>query len=349
MIVRHRFRWLAPLAIAAMSLAVVAGCGDDDSGSGTDGSASGGDSTLTLVGYTTPREVYEEVIPLFQATPAGEGIDFEQSYGPSGDQSRAVEAGLDADVLALSLAPDVTRLEEPGIVDPAWDDGATDGFVSTSVVVFLVREGNPKNIRTWDDLVTEDVEVITPNPFSSGGAQWNVAAAYGAQIQAGKSEEEALEYLRQLFANVPVQPKGARESLQVFQAGKGDVLLAYENEAKLAQANGEPVEFVIPDDTILIQNPIAVTVDSGNPTAAQAFVDFALSAPAQEVFAAKGYRSVLPEVADANAAEFPEVPGLFTMDEDLGGWSTFREDFFDPDDGYVADIFADRGFSQEDE
>jgi len=348
-IVRHRFRWLAPLAIAAMSLAVVAGCGDDDSGSGTDGSASGGDSTLTLVGYTTPREVYEEVIPLFQATPAGEGIDFEQSYGPSGDQSRAVEAGLDADVLALSLAPDVTRLEEPGIVDPAWDDGATDGFVSTSVVVFLVREGNPKNIRTWDDLVTEDVEVITPNPFSSGGAQWNVAAAYGAQIQAGKSEEEALEYLRQLFANVPVQPKGARESLQVFQAGKGDVLLAYENEAKLAQANGEPVEFVIPDDTILIQNPIAVTVDSGNPTAAQAFVDFALSAPAQEVFAAKGYRSVLPEVADANAAEFPEVPGLFTMDEDLGGWSTFREDFFDPDDGYVADIFADRGFSQEDE
>ncbi len=349
MIVRHRFRWLAPLAIAAMSLAVVAGCGDDDSGSGTDGSASGGDSTLTLVGYTTPREVYEEVIPLFQATPAGEGIDFEQSYGPSGDQSRAVEAGLDADVLALSLAPDVTRLEEPGIVDPAWDDGATDGFVSTSVVVFLVREGNPKNIRTWDDLVTEDVEVITPNPFSSGGAQWNVAAAYGAQLKAGRSEEEALEYLRSLFANVPVQPKGARESLQVFQAGKGDVLLAYENEAKLAQANGEPVEFVIPDDTILIQNPIAVTVDSGNPTAAQAFVDFALSAPAQEVFAAKGYRSVLPEVADANAAEFPEVPGLFTMDEDLGGWSTFREDFFDPDDGYVADIFADRGFSQEDE
>jgi len=332
-----------------MSLAVVAGCGDDDSGSGTDGSASGGDSTLTLVGYTTPREVYEEVIPLFQATPAGEGIDFEQSYGPSGDQSRAVEAGLDADVLALSLAPDVTRLEEPGIVDPTWDDGATDGFVSTSVVVFLVREGNPKNIQTWDDLATEDVEVITPNPFSSGGAQWNVAAAYGAQLKAGKSEEEALEYLRSLFANVPVQPKGARESLQVFQAGKGDVLLAYENEAKLAQANGEPVEFVIPDDTILIQNPIAVTVDSGNPTAAQAFVDFALSAPAQEVFAAKGYRSVLPAVADANAAEFPEVPGLFTMDEDLGGWSTFREDFFDPDDGYVADIFADRGFSQEDE
>ncbi|MGD9570990.1 MAG: sulfate ABC transporter substrate-binding protein [Thermoleophilia bacterium] len=348
MIVRHRFRWLAVLALATASIAVAAGCGDDDGGSG-DTAGGGGDSTLTLVGYTTPREVYEEVIPAFTATPAGEGIEFEQSYGPSGDQSRAVEAGLDADVLALSLAPDVTRLEEPGIVDPTWDDGPTKGFVSTSVVVFLVREGNPKDIQTWDDLVKEDVEVITPNPFSSGGAQWNIAAAYGAQLAAGKTQEEALEYLRSLFANVPVQPKGARESLQVFQAGKGDVLLAYENEAKLAQANGEPVEFIIPDDTILIQNPIAVTTGSGNPTAAQAFVDYALSAPAQEVFAAKGYRSVLPEVAEAHAAEFPAVPGLFTMDEDLGGWATFREDFFDPDNGYVADIFADRGFSQEDE
>jgi sulfate/thiosulfate transport system substrate-binding protein len=221
--------------------------------------------------------------------------------------------------------------------------------VSTSVVVFLVREGNPKNIRTWDDLLQEGIEVITPNPFSSGGAQWNIAAAYGAQLAQGKSEDEALEFVRSLFANVPVQPKGARESLQVFQAGKGDVLLAYENEAKLAQANGEPVEFVIPDDTILIENPIAVTTNSGNPAAAQAFVDYALSAPAQTVFAEKGYRSVLPEIAEQFASDFPEIPGLFTMDEDLGGWSTFRDEFFDADTGYMADIFADRGFSQEDE
>jgi len=347
---RHRFRWLIPLAAAAASLALMTGCGDDDGqDAGTAGGESGGSSTLTLVAYTTPREVYEEVIPAFQATPAGDGIEFEQSYGPSGDQSRAVEAGLGADVLALSLAPDITRLEEPGIVDPGWDDGPTEGFVSTSVVVFLVREGNPKNIRTWDDLVKDGVEVITPNPFSSGGAQWNIAAAYGAQLKRGKTKEQALEYLRTLFANVPVQPKGARESLQVFNAGKGDVLLAYENEALLAKANGEPVEFVTPAEAILIQNPIAVTTNSGNPTAAQAFVDYALSAPAQEVFAKKGYRSVLPDVAEKYAADFPEVPGLFTMDDDLGGWKTFRADFFDPDTGYVADIFADRGFSQDDE
>ena len=350
MILRQVFRRPAALvALLAAGLIAVTGCGDDDSASAGTSGGSGGDSTLTLVGYTTPREVYEEVIPAFQATPAGEGIEFEQSYGPSGDQSRAVEAGLDADVLVLSLAPDITRLEEPGLVDPTWDDGPTKGFVSTSAVVFLVREGNPKNITTWDDLVKDGIEVITPNPFSSGGAQWNVAAAYGAQLQQGKTKDEALEYLRTLFANVPVQPKGARESLQVFQAGKGDVLLAYENEAKLAQANGEPVEFVIPDDTILIQNPIAVTTNSGNPTAAQAFADYALSAPAQEVFAKKGYRSVLPEVADKYAADFPEIPGLFTMDEDLGGWKAFRDEFFDADSGYVADIFADRGFSQEDE
>jgi sulfate/thiosulfate transport system substrate-binding protein len=347
--VRDRYRWLLAMVAFVAAAAVAVGCGADADGASAEGAAGGGgDGTLTLVGYTTPREVYEQVIPDFQATPAGEGIDVEQSYGPSGDQSRAVEADLDADVLALSLAPDVSRLEETRIVDPAWDDGPTRGFVSTSVVVFLVREGNPKGIRTWDDLVRDDVEVITPNPFSSGGAQWNIAAAYGAQLARGRTEEQALEYLRSLFANVPVQPKGARESLQVFQAGKGDVLLAYENEATLAQANGEPVEFVIPDDTILIQNPIAVTTTSGDPAAARAFVDYALSPPAQTVFAEKGYRSVLPEVAERFAADFPVVPGLFTIDE-LGGWTDFRTDFFDPDDGYVADIFADRGFSQDDE
>ena len=348
MILRHRLRTLlAPLALLAAGLAIVAGCGDDDTASG--GTAGGGgDSTLTLVGYTTPREVYEQVIPDFQATPAGDGIDFEQSYGPSGDQSRAVEAGLDADVLALSLAPDIDRLVEPGIVGANWAQGPTKGFVSNSVVVFAVRDGNPKNIATWDDLVKDDVEVITPNPFTSGGAQWNVGAAYGAQLEQGKSKQEALEYIQQLFENVPVQPKGARESLQVFTAGKGDVLLAYENEAITAQQAGEDVDYVIPDQTILIQNPIAATATSGNPTAAKAFVDYALSTPAQEVFAAKGYRSVLPAVAKANASTYPDPPGLFTI-EKLGGWESFRDEFFDPDEGVMADIFAGRGFSQEDE
>ena len=252
-------------------------------------------------------------------------------------------------MLALSLAPDITRLEEPGLVDPAWDDGPTDGFVSNSVVVFAVREGNPKGIETWEDLLTDGVEVITPNPFTSGGAQWNIGAAYGAQLKQGKSKQEALEFIQQLFENVPVQPKGARESLQVFTAGKGDVLLAYENEAITAQQAGEPVEYVIPEETILIQNPIAATTESGDPEAAKAFMDYALSPPAQEVFASKGYRSVNATVAKANAATYPDPPGLFTVDEQLGGWKAFKDEFFEPDTGVMADIFAGRGFSQEDE
>lgn len=344
-----RGRIIRPLAAlvaltAVLGIAAACGGGDEGGGGGTTGSGGG---TLTLVAYTTPREVYEVLIPQFQAQAAGEGIKFEQSYGPSGDQSRAVESGLPADVLALSLAPDVTRLEEPGLVDPSWDDGPTKGFVSNSIVVFAVREGNPKNIRTWDDLVREDVEVITPNPFSSGGAQWNIAAAYGAQLKAGKTHDEALQYLVQLFARVPVQPKGARESLQVFNAGKGDVLLAYENESITAQQKGEPIEYVVPDNTVLIQNPIAVTTKASNPAAAQAFVDYALSPEGQEVFAEKGYRSVLPEVLEAHAQTYPEPSGLFTVDGELGGWAKFRTDFFDSKTGYMADIFAGRGFAQE--
>ena len=333
---RRLMRPLTALIAITAVLGVATACGGGDD-----------DSSLTLVAYTTPREVYEVLIPEFQKTDAGAEISFEQSYGPSGDQSRAVEAGLDADILALSLAPDVTRLEEPGAVDAGWAEGPTNGFVSNSIVVFAVREGNPKNIKTWDDLVRDDVEVITPNPFSSGGAQWNVAAAYGAQLEQGKTHEQALQYLADLFGRVPVQPKGARESLQVFNAGKGDVLIAYENEAITAQQKGEPVEYVVPDETVLIQNPIAITSESANPEAAQAFVDFALSEPAQQVFAEKGYRSVLPSVLAEHADTYPEPSGLFTVDGELGGWAKFREDFFDPNDGYMADIFAGRGFTQE--
>ena len=149
------------------------------------------DVTLTLVAYSTPREAYEEIIPLFQATEAGANVEFEQSYGASGDQSRAVEGGLPADVLALSLAPDIDRLVEPGLVAEDWADDDFSGMVTESVVVLAVRPGNPKNIQTWEDVVREDVAVITPNPLTSGGARWNVMAAYGAQIEQGKTEEEA--------------------------------------------------------------------------------------------------------------------------------------------------------------
>ena len=204
-----------------------------------------------------------------------------------------------------------------------------------SVVVFAVRKGNPKNIKTWDDLLRDDVEVITPNPFTSGGAQWNLMAAYGAQLQLGKTEDEAVEYLRKLLANVPVQDKSAREALQTFSGGKGDVLLAYENEAIFAQSKGEALDYVVPDQTILIENPLAVVKTSKHAKAAQAFVDYLRSTPAQRIFAKQGYRPVDATVAGEFASTFPKPSGLFTID-DLGGWLTAALDRRGWADGSVA-------------
>jgi sulfate/thiosulfate-binding protein len=319
-------------AVLLVSLALgVAACGGGDaSGSGT----------LSLVAYSTPQEAYEQIIPAFKKTSPGDGVDFKQSYGASGDQERAVEAGLDADVVALSLAPDVDKLVKAGKVAADWDKDKYDGFVTKSVVVFAVRKGNPKNIKTWDDLVKDGVEVIEPNPFTSGGAKWNIMAAYGAQLEQGKSEQEAQQYLSDLFDNVPVQDKSAREALQTFAGGKGDVLLSYENEAITAQQKGEDVDYVLPDQTILIQNPIAVTTDAGDK--AQAFVDFARSRAAQQIFADKGYRSVIDSLVDAS--KYPTPKNLFEITK-FGGWDTVNDKFFDPDKGIVAKIEKDHGVS----
>jgi len=315
--------------------ALVAGCGGSD-----DGSGGGGGAKLTLVAYSTPREVYQELIPAFAKTNAGEGATFEQSYAGSGEQSRAVESGLPADIVAFSLEPDVTRLVEADLVAPDWASDEHKGMVSNSVVVLAVRKGNPKGIKGWDDLVRDGVEVITPNPFTSGGARWNVMAAYGAQLEQGKSKAEAIAYLRKLFHNVPVQDKSARESLQTFAGGKGDVLIAYENEAITAQQKGEELEYVIPDETILIENPIAVVSESKHPEQAKAFVDYARSEPAQKVFAEKGYRSILPKLVDAK--RYPKPASLFTI-EKFGGWDAVMKEFFDRDAGTVADIERDLG------
>jgi sulfate/thiosulfate-binding protein len=323
-----------PTVIAAA--VALTGCG----GPAEESAASGGDGAkLSLVAYSTPKEAYEELIPAFQKTSEGKGVGFDQSYGASGDQSRAVASGLPADIVALSLAPDVDKLVEPGLVDANWADTPTDGFVTNSVVVFAVRKGNPKNIKTWNDIVKDDVEVITPNPFTSGGAKWNLMAAYGSQTAQGKSPEEGLEFLHEVLANTPVQDKSAREALQTFAGGKGDVLLAYENEAILARSKGEELDYVVPAQTILIENPIAVV---GENETARAFVDFVRTPAAQRVFGTAGYRPVVDDVL----AEFdyPTPPGLFTIAE-LGGWSSVRERFFDVEDGIMAGIQRELGQS----
>jgi sulfate/thiosulfate transport system substrate-binding protein len=321
------------LAVLTAVAVVAAACGGSNE-AGADGKT----SKLTLVAYSTPREVYEELIPKFQATEAGRGVDFEQSYGSSGEQSRAVEAGLPANIVALSLAPDVDRLADAGLVADGWADDELGGMVSRSVVVLAVRKGNPKHIRGWDDLVRDGIEVITPNPFTSGGARWNAMAAYGAQVEQGASKDEAVDYLRRLFHNVSVQDKSARESLQTFLGGKGDVLLAYENEAITAQQKGEELAYIVPDQTILIENPIAVTTNGGE--TAQAFVDFARSPEAQRVFAEKGYRSIRDDLVDE--ATYPTPPSLFRI-TDLGGWPDVQRQFFDRESGIMADIQREVG------
>jgi sulfate/thiosulfate transport system substrate-binding protein len=332
--VQMRTRLATILALLA-AVPAVAACGSSANGS------SGGGGHLSLVAYSTPKEAYAALIPAFNKTSAGSGVSFTQSFGPSGDQERSVEAGLPADVVALSLAPDVDKLVKAELVAPSWNADRYHGFVTDSVVVFLVRKGNPKNIQTWDDLVKPGVQVVTPNPFTSGGARWNTIAAYGAQLARGKSDAQAIAYLNQLFAkNVVAQDKSARESLQTFTSGKGDVALSYENEAITAQQKGEDVDYLIPKQTILIQNPTAVTSDTKNPSAAKAFRDYLWTPAAQKVFVAKGYRSVLPSLQDK--AKFPVPPQLFTIDK-LGGWSKVNDRFFDPQKGVLVDVEKSKG------
>jgi sulfate/thiosulfate-binding protein len=329
-------RMLLAGLLASLAVVVAACGGVSEAG----GSGSGAGGKITLVAYSTPKEAYEELIPAFQKTAAGNGVSFDQSYGASGEQSRAVEAGLPASVVAFSLAPDVDRLVDAGIVAGDWGSGPYKGMVTDSVVVFVVRTGNPKGIKTWDDLVKPGVEVITPNPFTSGGARWNLMAAYGAQLERGQSADQALEYLRKLLANTPVQDKSAREALQTFAGGKGDVMLAYENEAITAQQKGEDVDYVIPDQTILIENPIAITKDA--PAAAKAFLEFLWTPAAQRIYAQKGYRPVVKGVA--GASKFTVPADLFTIDK-LGGWDEVTDKFFDRENGLVAKIEQGLGVS----
>jgi sulfate/thiosulfate transport system substrate-binding protein len=296
-------------------------------------------TTLSLVAYSTPRDAYTSLIPLFQKTANGDGVSFTQSYGGSGDQTRSIIAGLEADVIELSLAPDMDQLVKAGIVDAKWKKQSYKGMVTDSVVVFVVRDGNPKHIRSWNDLLRKDVDVVTPNPFTSGGARWNVMAAYGAWRKVGKTDKQAQANLLRLFENVVVQDKSARDSVNTFLSGKGDVLLSYENEALGAQKKGQDLQFVIPKSTILIENPIAVAKTSENREKANQFLRFLRTPAAQQVFADWGYRPVSPKVLAKNRKRFPVRPGQFTIDQlGLGGWDRVQKRFFDPKTGIMARI-----------
>src|SRR5689334_13114860 len=301
------------------------------------GATKGG--SVALVAYSTPKDAYGQIISSFQKTSAGNGSSFSQSYGASGDQARAVAAGQSADIVALSLDPDIDLLVGKGLVPKNWDANKYKGIVSDSVVVFVVRDGNPKHIKTWSDLVKPGVQVITPNPFTSGSARWNVMAAYGAQREAGKTDKQAVGYLKKFFKHVPVQPDSARAATQIFAQGKGDVLITYENEAIYAERKGVHTEYHTPKNTLLIATPVALTKSGQSNATAKAFFKYLWSPTAQKAFAAQGYRPVVKSVAKNFHYYTPK--GLVTIDDakyGLNGWTKVNARFFDPNKGIVAKI-----------
>jgi sulfate transport system substrate-binding protein len=321
--------------IAVIALAV-AGCG------GSDDSATGsGGGKLDVVGYSTPEAVYEEALePGFEATSEGADVSFSNSFGASGDQSRAVEAGQPASVVHFAQGGDMIRLVESGQVAPDWDKNKYKGIAQDSVVVMTVRKGNPEGLESLDDLLTKDVEIVTPNPFSSGAARWNIMAIYGSQLHEGKSPQQALEAVKTVLEKTVVQPGSARDALAAFTQGEGDVLLGYENEAIKAQDEGEDVDYVIPPSTILIETPIAVTKDA--PEAAQKFLDYIWSDQGQELWAENGYRPANKSLVDPK--QFPTPEDLFTIAE-FGGWEKVNDEFFDDETGSVAEIEKELGVS----
>ncbi len=334
----------AALAAAMLTLLVglvAAGCGgsSDDSASGSSGSG----GKLDVVGYSTPESVYTESIePAFEKTAAGKGVSFSNSFGASGDQSRAVVAGQPASVVHFAQAGDMERLvEEGGLVAKDWDKQPYGGIAQNSVVVITVRKGNPDGIESLDDVLSKDVEVVTPNPFSSGAARWNIMAVYGSQLNEGKSPEEALAAVKTLLEKTVAQPGSARDALAAFTQGEGDVLLGYENEAIKAVNEGEDVEYVVPPSTIQIETPIAVTKDAPEP-AAEDFLKFIWSDAGQEIWAENGYRPVNPKLVDPK--QFPTPKELFKISQ-FGGWGKVNDDFFDEETGSVAKIEGELGVS----
>ncbi len=337
-------RLRAVSAVLSVSLALAA-CGSSRAGatrktsSGDPGSVSG---SVDLVAYSTPKPAYAALIKAFQATEQGKHVTFTQSYGASGSQATSVTSGLPASVVNFSTSLDMDKVVKAGDVAASWANGPTNGMVTNSIVSFIVRNKNPKHIETWSDLVKPGISVITPNPFSSGSAKWNLVAAYGAELALGSSKTQATAYLTQFLKHTTAQPDSASNALQTFLSGQGDVLVDYEDDALYAQRHGEPISVVTPPETILIQNPIAVTTHGSSSAAAKAFDAFLLSPAGQNIWGQQGYRPVLPNVAAQFT--FPTPQKIFTI-ASLGGWTNVNTTFFNPETGVVAKIEQGLGVS----
>jgi sulfate/thiosulfate-binding protein len=310
------------------------------------GTAAAG-SSLSVVAYSIPTSVFPKLIAAYQATPQGHGVSFQTSFAASEVQSKAVAAGLPADVVNFSISTDMDRLVKAGLVAKDWNANPQHGIVSRSVVVFVLRNGNPKHIKTWSDLVKPGVQVVFPNPFSSGAARWDIMAAYGGELRAGKTPKQAVAYLKQLFQHNVSQDTSGRNALNTFLSGRGDVLLDYESDAQLAQSQGKPVYYLIPKATLQIETPLAAVNGSGY-IPAKAFVKWLYTPAAQTIWADNGFRSVLPSVEKRYSSgahpKFPFPKQLFTINY-VGGWNKVNTQFFDPTHGVVAKIEQGLGVS----
>ena len=334
--VLRKFQVAAALATAATVLAACGG-GSSDVAGGGDGPKA--DTTLTLVAYAVPEPGWSKIISAFAATPEGKSVDVTTSYGASGDQSRAVVDGKPADIVNFSVEPDVTRLVKAGKVAADWNADVTKGIPFGSVVSLVVRKGNPKNIKDWDDLLAPGIEVVTPSPLSSGSAKWNLLAPYAAKSDGGKDQQAGLEFVNRLVSDhVKTRPGSGREATDVFLQGTGDVLLSYENEAIHIERQGKEVEHVNPPQTFKIENPVAVVATSTHPDKAVALKNFLFTPEGQKIWAQAGFRPVDPAVAAEFVTDFPVPQKLWTI-ADLGGWSTVDPALFDKENGSITTIY----------
>ncbi|TSD99503.1 sulfate ABC transporter substrate-binding protein [Skermania sp. ID1734] len=331
----------AALAALAGSAVLLTACGGgaSDSAASPDRSSGASAETLSLFAYSVVKPGFDAVAPAFAQTAAGKGITVQGSYGPSGDQSRKVASGAPADVVNFSVEPDVTRLVSAGLVDADWNSNADKGIPFGSVVSIVVRKGNPKHIHSWDDLLAPGVQVVTPNPFSSGSAKWNLLAPYAARSEGGKNPQAGLDYIHALVGDhVKVQPKSGREASETFLQGTGDVLLSYEDEALALERSGAAVEHIVPEQTFKIENPVAVVKTSKHLDKATAFRDYLFTPDAQRLWAKAGFRPVDGSVAKEFASEFPAPKKLWTI-ADLGGWARVDKQLFTPNTGSIAVIY----------
>jgi sulfate/thiosulfate-binding protein len=336
-------KWLGAAVLTASLIATTSACSDPAAGS------SGSSEEVSIVGFSVMKTANKQVVSDFKKTDAGKGVSFKESYGASGDQARAVIAGLKADEVHLSLEPDVTKLTDEGIVADDWKDGPNKGILTQSVVTMVVRPGNPKGIKDWEDIIKPGVKIVTPNPGSSGSAKWNILAAYGHILAAGGSEADAQAYLKKFLANIAALPGSGKDATTAFESGTGDVLLSYENEAIEARQAGADFDYVVPPQTLLIQNPVALTKDAGK--AAKSFLEYQLGKEGQTDYAKQGFRpldeSIKVDVEGANdpANPFPTPTTLLTIDKDFGGWGEANTKYFDEKDGIVTKLLAASGKS----